>query len=213
MGYVYETQHDVQIINVTYGNKTITDPEILKRLRYDLGERQNAFLVNNDALGGDPQPGVFKRCTVDYRDRPGEPHCRISAEENRFLNFAIRISRVEYGGVELNDKPDVIERLNDAIVNCSLAQQKIGNVLFKQDAGRCRIDNNNMGGDPRPGQVKKARVQFLSRSDFEFDWEEYDEGDMFPKLARAKYLNSFSIKPTDSVYRPSFLGNYSGPPK
>ena len=103
------------------------------------------------------------------------------------------MSRVQYGGVDLNDKPEVIDRLNDAIVNTSLAQKEFFNKVFKQDTGKIRIDNGNMGGDPRPGEWKKARIQTLSRSDFEFSWEEYGEGDMFPRLQQEAYINSFDI--------------------
>lgn len=191
--YTYSTHADVQIISVYYGNKRITDSSILDRIRHDLTERQNTFLVENNDLGGDPQPGVTKRLVVDYRDRPGDPHLRISAQEGYYLNFASRVSRVKYGGVELYDKPEVVERLNNAIVSYNLAQQGFWNKAWNTDDGKLKLTNESMGGDTRPGVEKQVEIQFLDRSDFEFGWETYDEHDMFPRSERAKYINSFSI--------------------
>ena len=55
------------------------------------------------------------------------------------------------------------------MVNTLIAQKEFLNKLgFKQDTGKIRIDNGNMGSDPKHGEKKKARIQILSRSDFEF---------------------------------------------
>ena len=69
----YSTQHNIQILHVTYGPKTITNPHILERLRHDLSERQDTFRVSNEDCDGDSQQGTYKYLTVDYRDHPNGP--------------------------------------------------------------------------------------------------------------------------------------------
>jgi hypothetical protein len=52
----------------------------------------------------------------------------------------VRVSRVQYGGVELNDRPDVGERLNRAIVDAAREEENVLNKLFNRRKGRVEIN-------------------------------------------------------------------------
>ncbi|CAF9929513.1 MAG: hypothetical protein GOMPHAMPRED_005428 [Gomphillus americanus] len=189
----YSTEHQIVLIKVTYGNKDITDQTILNRIKHDLSERSTAFIVSNEDLGGDPQPGVPKRLTVDYRDHPDHPYMRISGAEGDSMSFEYRVSRVKYGGVELNNHPEVVERLNRAIVDTAKAQKGFLNKIFTTDTGRLRITNENIGGDPRPGVEKEAEVQVLTRGDMEYYSVKTRENDLLPPLGAATSFNFTDI--------------------
>ncbi|RDB23667.1 hypothetical protein Hypma_008984 [Hypsizygus marmoreus] len=56
---------DMDILSVEYGDRPITDLGVIESMFKAMKDNQ-AFLVNNLTMGGDPKPGVRKVCKVRY---------------------------------------------------------------------------------------------------------------------------------------------------
>lgn len=169
--YIFKVA-EISITNITYGNRAITDPDIHTRIREDLQHGRDGFLVHNDNLGGDPQPGQPKTLVVEYRDHPSLSPIRVSAKEGHVLPTSYRIHSAHYGGVNVLEHMDVAARLQDALNHgVSLT---VGNAV--------------MGRDPTPGRAKELHVCFIHAVEHsyyvsEWDWRvvEVAEGKGFPQ--------------------------------
>ncbi|KAF2132496.1 hypothetical protein P153DRAFT_363815 [Dothidotthia symphoricarpi CBS 119687] len=189
--YSSSDKHDIQIDGVRYGNKTITDGEVIRHIRDELALKHapNLFIVNNDHMRGDPQPGVVKVLTIDYRDYPTGPHLRLSIPEGWAIPSRYRISRVMYGGLEWFDNPEDIEVLNKALLSRAGVEYDIRYNAIKEcdaqaaiEARALRITNETMGGDPKPGVVKHLTVAIAGKGG-DYEWLKIREGLLFPNFS------------------------------
>lgn len=102
------------------------------------------MLITNANLGGDPQPGVFKFCVVEYRTANESDQClkRRLVNEGTVMDFSWDIVSLEYGPRDFKESPGVYEKFFQKMMADD--QQLIVNEI--------------MEGDPAPGMVKECEV-------------------------------------------------------
>ena len=101
--------------------------------------------IDNNNLGGDPQPGVVKTCVIDYRVEKNGICLRRIADESTHINFNYHVSHVSWGGVALKDKPEVYERFHRAA----------------DEDKYIVINNQTMGFDPQVGTRKRCDLSLI----------------------------------------------------
>ncbi|PPQ74029.1 hypothetical protein CVT24_012625 [Panaeolus cyanescens] len=141
---------------VVYGGFLVTSSNAHDTIRNAI-DSNKSLRVTNDTLGCDPWPGMTKSCAVFY-ERDGLVKARF-ARENYSLHFEQDVLSIEYGNRQIHDQ-NVYLRLLRAIASRT----------------RFTVDNNNLGGDPQPGVVKKCVVRFRDMNDDKIREEKADEG-------------------------------------
>jgi hypothetical protein len=128
------------------GNRVM---DVTNRLNSEIRGGHLNIQVTNANMGGDPAPGQSKTLRVQYSYNGRQSEAVVNEGDN--LNLpggntgysGFQIFRGEYGVG--NRVMDVTNRLNSQIRNGQLNIQ---------------VTNDNMGGDPAPGQSKTLRVQY-----------------------------------------------------
>ena len=89
----FSLHFELDIISVTYGAKQICDQAVDLRLLKAMAQRQG-FIVNNENLGGDPQPGVRKTCVIRFRDMNDSEIRAEKAEEFTCIGFGTWLEKL-----------------------------------------------------------------------------------------------------------------------
>ena len=123
--------------------------DVTSRLNSQIQGDQLNLVVNNQNMGGDPAPNQVKILTVQYAINGQANQVVLNEGETLRLPYSnnnygnLHINRATYG--RDNRTRDVTSRLNSEIQGDQL------NLL---------VNNQNMGGDPAPDQVKTLTVQY-----------------------------------------------------
>jgi hypothetical protein len=142
-----------EIIRADYGsgNRWV---DVTQRVRSFIRGDALDFRVDNATLGADPAPGRAKVLRLQVREKNGKTR-RLTFQENEYVSLRgysggntaygsdLQILRGDYGAG--NRVVDVTNRLNSQIRSGQLNIQ---------------VTNNNMGGDPAPGNRKTLRVLY-----------------------------------------------------
>lgn len=135
----------VYIHNLIYGGKEITDGNVRNGFTNAIATR-GYVNINNSAMGGDPLPGTRKQCFIRYRyyDTVGELVERTTWEGDNMDFGEPHLLLLEYGGVNIMGKADVVNRLKYAIRTWK----------------RFSVNNDNCGGDTKPGVYKELNIVY-----------------------------------------------------
>jgi hypothetical protein len=146
---------------VFYGPRQVTDGGVLDKIAEAIDQHKN-YPVSNQSMGGDPAVGTFKYAAVYYSLRPQNSPLRgRSAGEGQSLSFGTDIDSITYGGVTISNPSVYVPAYN--------------NFLSKSPFP---VNNNSMGGDPRPGTHKTATAIYY-RDEQSAVEEARSEGDSF----------------------------------
>jgi hypothetical protein len=146
---VHDTyQSGLRINRAVYASQS-RSRDVTSRLNSQIQGGQLNAVVNNQTMGGDPDPGHAKTLTVDYSLNGRNQQAIIRENDTLRLPYditsqnSLQIARATYGsGYHTSD---VTSRLNSQI---------------HSDQLKVQVDNNTMGGDPAPGQAKTLTVDY-----------------------------------------------------
>ncbi|PPQ72647.1 hypothetical protein CVT24_012647 [Panaeolus cyanescens] len=74
------------VLSIEYGERSIRNQKVYYNLLEAIANKK-PFLVNNESMGIDPEPGVYKKCAVRFRDINSEKIREVQANEEQSLNF------------------------------------------------------------------------------------------------------------------------------
>ncbi len=146
--YTNNSQNNLQISRATYGSGS-RSYDVTTRLSSQIQSNQLNLQVNNDTMGGDPDPGQPKALTVFYSLNGQNSQSTVREGEmlrlplNTTSQNGLQIVRASYGSAYRTN--DVTNRLSSRVRDNQLSMQ---------------INSNNMGGDPDPGQPKALTVMY-----------------------------------------------------
>ncbi|KAF4946480.1 hypothetical protein FGADI_11118 [Fusarium gaditjirri] len=149
-------------------------------------EHKESVLINVELFGKDPNPGVVKFFTVEYKVAAEHFNIELGSDSGTYkrrcvyeggrVDFLWEILRIEYCSTERNGiwwgrHVAQATTINDLEVFRKFYEQW----LPKQDLYIC---NELMGGDPYPGQEKRARMlaRYPEGGGYTFCWLKGDEG-------------------------------------
>ena len=195
----------VVVVTVYYDSQRIVNSDILASIRQAI-EANGRFDVNNESLGCDPSPGKRKECYIQWRQTPGGNDIADQIEEGKHFSFGRYITSITYGGVVLDYKPHAYLYLHKAWRNTYASYEKQRLSIFApfvSDRGRILLDNDNLLGDPKPGERKQVRIEVFdcdshpSHQNFDFM-----EGDLWPPAPQADLETQAKV---DGSTRSSYL--------
>ena len=143
-------QSNLHINRAIYGSD-YRSADVTSRLNSQIQRDQLNLQVNNDSMGGDPDPGQNKTLNVEYTINGRSEQSTVHEGDTLNLPYndgntgtgSLQINRAVYGSS--NRSSDVTSRLNSQIQGDQLNLQ---------------VNNDNMGGDPDPGQNKTLTVDY-----------------------------------------------------
>ncbi|MCU1284140.1 MAG: hypothetical protein JWO13_490 [Acidobacteriales bacterium] len=165
-------QNSLRISSAVYGSGN-RSMDVTSRLNSQVRGDQLNLQVNNDNMGGDPAPNRSKTLTVQYAMNGQSNQVVINEGDMLRLPYsnnnqgALQINRATYGNG--NRSNDVTSRLNSQIQGGQL---------------NLEVNNNNMGGDPAPREMKTLTVQYAMNG--QSNQVVINEGDML----RLPYSNN-----------------------
>src|SRR3954471_18224604 len=142
------SENDLQIKRAIYGWENQT-ADVTSRLNSQVQGDQLNLQVTDDNMGGDPAYGHVKKLTVDYslngqnRQVVTTQNDTLRISGNNYSENDLQIKRAIYGWE--NQTADVTSRLNSQVQGDQLNLQ---------------VTDDNMGGDPAYGHVKKLTVDY-----------------------------------------------------
>ncbi|KAH0566008.1 hypothetical protein GP486_000599 [Trichoglossum hirsutum] len=151
-------------LTVFYGPKQVTDGAVLDHIAQAIDGHKD-YVVSNQSMGGDTQPGTYKYATVYYSLNPAQGPIRSRvAGEGKPLTFGTDIASIIYG-------PKII---TDPAVYIAAYNAFVGNNPYP-------VSNQSMGGDPQYGTVKYGQalyyrngqtvVQESAKEGTKFEWK------------------------------------------
>ncbi|EJF64505.1 PLC-like phosphodiesterase [Dichomitus squalens LYAD-421 SS1] len=151
----YNIAHGLRNKVIVYGARLIVDPGAHQRLQECI-DAPRGFPISNENLGSDPWLGLKKSCAIFYW-QDGWAKGRY-AKEHSSLHLEQDIKSIEYGGSDVKNQ-GVYYRFYRALV----------------ERGGVRINNDNLGGDPKVGHRKKCKVRYREFNGKDTEEYEVDE--------------------------------------